>query len=140
MISGIWGSLAHAIDFLATNPAAILASSFLLALIGRILASLGGEYVKLWWFKGIPPWRAHDVTLDNIEHLDRAFRAREVEIDAHRGTINAALTRAEDIGRGYLVQKVKIAELQQLLAERESEIACLLCIIADLQLDAGFAD
>lgn len=117
---GSWGAepLTRAIELVAFHPALTLLWALLLFVVGRALAAILSEYVKLWWFKGIPPWRAHSVLLANIDELDKSLRARERELEAHRATINAALARAEEIEVAYLAQKVRIAELERRLGEQ----------------------
>lgn len=114
---GSWGPepLTRAIDLVDSHPALALLWVLLLFVIGRAIVAILGEYAKLWWFKGIPPWRAHSALLANIEELDKSLRAREAELEAHCATINAALARAEEIESAYLAQRIRIAELEKRL-------------------------
>lgn len=114
---GSWGAgpLTRAIELVASHPVLALIWALLLFVAGRALVAILSEYAKLWWFKGIPPWRAHSLLLANIDELDKSLRAREAELEAHRATINAALARAEEIEAAYLAQRIRIAELEKRL-------------------------
>jgi hypothetical protein len=97
VLAQIGSSTAETVSTDSYLVVALAVGGIALLLVGRALTAIFAEYIKLWYFKGVPPWRARNAQCDALEQLKHSLEAERVEFEATKGTVDRALARAEHI-------------------------------------------
>ena len=106
--------------WILAHPGFAAAIGLTFAFAGRFLFMIASEYVKLWLFKGIPPWRVSVGLLQKLESMEQALSAQRLEFEVHRDAVNRALDRAERIEREAIRLRIDNGRLRERVRHWES--------------------